>query len=232
MYKSVISDFKELQNQEKAKQLMRFFKTWKWEYWEWDEFLGIVVPEQRKIAKKYKDISIVDVLKLLHSQYHECRLTALFILRFQYEKWWEVEKEAIVDLYMNNTKYINNWDLVDSSAHYILWDYFLNREKDVLYEFAKSDDLWKKRIAIITTAGFINNDQFTDTINISEILLNDSHDLIHKAVWWMLREVGNSDRKTEEQFLDKYATKMPRTMLRYAIEKFDEEKRQYYLHLK
>jgi 3-methyladenine DNA glycosylase AlkD len=211
----------------KAKILQRFFKTGPGEYGEGDVFLGVVVPEIRKLVKKYSNPETKEIIKLLHSKIHEERLTALLIMvdKFQTEK----NKENIYNLYLKNTKYINNWDLVDLSAHKIIGEYLLNKSKLILYKLARSRNLWERRISIISTFSFIKDNKFTETLKISRILLNDKHDLIHKAVGWMLREVGKRDLKIEEEFLKKYYKKMPRTMFRYAIEKFPEKKRKQYL---
>ena len=218
-------------NDEKAKIYSRFFKTGPGEYGEDDIFIGLTVPEQRAIAKKYYDLSIKDLQKLLSSKIHEHRLTALFILMHKYEKSDEKGKEEIFNFYLKNTKHINNWDLIDLSAHKILGDYILNNQqfKKIIYKFAKSNSLWEKRIAILSTFILIKNNKFEDTLKISEVLLNDRHDLIHKAVGWMLREVGKKDQKVEEDFLKKHYKKMPRTMLRYAIERFDKKKKEFYM---
>ncbi|MEM2131084.1 MAG: DNA alkylation repair protein, partial [Candidatus Woesearchaeota archaeon] len=196
-----------------------------------DLFLGLNVPEQRKIAKKYKELSINDLQELLNSKFHEHRLIALLILIEKYNKLKkDIEKKQIIDFYLKNTKNINNWDLVDLSCHKILGDYLLDKDRTILYKLAKSSDLWEKRISIISTFAFINNKEYETTFKIAEILLNDRHDLIHKAVGWMLREIGKRiSIEKEEEFLKKYYKKMPRTMLRYAIERFDEKKRKYYL---
>ena len=216
-------------NPEKAEHFPRFFKTGKGEYGEGDLFLGITVPNCRSVAKKFKTISIQEVETLITSKYHEERLVALLILIEKYNKANEKEKKEIVDYYLSKTKHINNWDLVDLSCYKILGEYLLDKDRSILYKLAKSKDLWEKRIGIITTMAFIRKNQFEDTMAISEILVNDDHDLIHKAVGWLLREVGKRDMKVEEKFLKKYYKNMPRTMLRYAIEKFPEDKRQKYL---
>ena len=227
MLTSLEKELKIKANLEKAKILQRFFKTGPGEYGEGDVFLGIVVPEIRKLVKKYSNLKIKEIIKLLHSKIHEERLTALLIMvnKFQVEE----DKEKIYNLYLKNTKYINNWDLVDLSAGKIIGDYLLNKPKSILYKLAKSKSIWERRISIIATFNFIKNNKFTETLKISKILLNDEHDLIHKAVGWMLREIGKKDLKIEESFLRKYCKKMPRTMLRYAIEKFPEKKRKQYL---
>lgn len=215
----------------KAKILGRFFKTGKGEYGEGDVFLGLSVPQQREVAKKYPYLTLKELQKLLSSKTHEHRQTALFILTMKYKKSTDGEKKDIFDFYLKNTKNINNWDLVDLSAPNIVGDYLLELENDrsVLYKLAMSKNLWEKRIAMLSTYAFIKRGQFTDTLKISEILLNDTHDLIHKAVGWMLREVGKKNQNIEEGFLKKYHRQMPRTMLRYAIEKFSEKKRKFYL---
>ena len=209
-----------------------FHKTGKGDYAENDIFIGVTIPDIRKVANKYyKEISLKEVEELLHSDYHEERLLALVILTYKMKKAEQDEQKEIVDLYINNTQYINGWDLVDISAHYILGKYLLEHEdeKDVLYKFASSDDLWKQRISIVSTWIFIRNNKYQDTLKIAERLLNNEQDLIHKSVGWMLRELGNKDFKTEYDFLLKYYKKMPRTMLRYSIEKFDEDLRQDFL---
>ncbi|MFZ7121460.1 MAG: DNA alkylation repair protein [Eubacteriaceae bacterium] len=204
-----------------------FFKTKTGEYGEGDIFIGVSVPNQRKVAKKNLEISFAQLQSLLQSPYHEHRLTALFILVYKYKK--NTDKKEIYDFYLKNINFINNWDLVDSSCDKIMGPYLFEKDKTILYELSKSNNLWERRIAIITTFYFIKNNKFTDTIQLSKILLNDSHDLIHKAVGWMLREVGNRNLEEELSFLNKHYKQMPRTMLRYAIEKFPEELRKAYL---
>ena len=219
-----------LGNPVRAEASAWFFKTGKGQYGEGDIFLGINVPNQRKVAKKYANLSLSDLQTLMKNKIHEMRLVALFILVLKYNtSTSSAEKKKIAGFYLKNTKNVNNWDLVDSSAGYILGDYLLNRDKSILYKLAKSKNIWERRIAIITTQGFIKSNQFEDTLKIAEILLNDKHDLIHKAVGWMLREVGNRDLKAEYKFLDRHYQKMPRTMLRYAIEKFEKEKKEFYM---
>jgi len=218
-------------NPQKAKISSRFFKTGKGEYGQGDVFLGISVPNQRKVAGDFKELPLSQTAKLLQSRVHEHRLTALLILVSQFQKGEEKIKKQIFDLYLKNYKYINNWDLVDLSAPKIVGAYLLEKpeKRKVLYQLACSNNLWKKRIAMLSTYTFIKNNQFTDTLKIAEILLDDKHDLIHKAVGWMLREIGKIDQKEEELFLKKHYKTMPRTMLRYAIEKFNEKKRKSYL---
>ena len=226
----VEGELKNLANPEKARVLSGFFKTGKGDYGEGDLFLGITVPEQRKIAKKYSALPLKDIRKLLSSKIHEYRLVALLMLIRQYEKADERGEKEIFDFYLVNTRYINNWDLVDLSAPNIIGNYLLDKDRAILYKLAKSDNLWEKRIAIMATFTFIRNNQFEDTFRIAEILLYDRHDLIHKAVGWMLRETGKRNQDREETFLKKYCGEMPRTMLRYAVEKFDEQKRRFYLN--
>jgi len=222
------NDLRSFQRLEKAKILMRFFKTGKGEYGEGDEFLGLMTDETRSVAKKYFDLPLADISKLLASKLHEERVVAVMILAKRLNKADLSGKKEIYDFYFENISGINNWDLVDSSAPIIVGGYlYLSGEtREVLYKLVKSNNLWKKRIAMMATFYFIKERDFSDALKIAEILVNDSHDLIHKAVGWMLREVGNRDIGTEEKFLEKYYKQMPRTMLRYAIEKFPEEKRQ------
>jgi 3-methyladenine DNA glycosylase AlkD len=223
------SDLQALSDSSKATTLSRFFKTGPGEYGEGDKFLGVVVPQQRAVAKKYTDLSLPELQELLQSKIHEYRLTALFILIAQFKKADESGKKIIADFYLKNTKNINNWDLVDLSAPNILGNYFFDKDKAVLYRLANSADLWEKRMAILATYTFIKKGQLDDTLKIAEILLVDKHDLIHKAVGWMLRELGKQNQQLEEKFLQQHVKAMPRTMLRYAIEKFSPEKRQLYL---
>jgi len=199
------------------------------EYGEGDVFVGVTVPELRKLAKEYKTITLKEVKHLLRSPIHEERLLSLFLLIHRYSKGDEPEKKRIFELYLKNTNFINNWDLVDSSAGHIVGAFLFNKSKKPLYDLVKSDNLWERRISIISTFYFIKNNQFSDTLKISKILLPDKEALIHKAVGWMLREVGKRDISIEEPFLKKHYKNMPRTMLRYAIEKFPELKRQLYL---
>ena len=226
---NIKEELQNIQDPEKAKTLSKFFKTGKGQYGEGDIFLGIKVPDQRKTAKKYSNIPLDDIGQLLKSNIHEFRLTSLLILVLKYKKEDLNGKKEIVDFYLSHTKNINNWDLVDSSAPYILGDFLLDNDKSILYRLALSDNLWERRTAILSTFAFIKNNKFEDALNIAQILLFDKHDLIHKAVGWMLREIGKRDVKTEEEFLEKHHRKMPKTMLRYAIEKFDDDKRKFYL---
>ncbi|MFH1255585.1 MAG: DNA alkylation repair protein [bacterium] len=227
--KQLKSEFKKLADKKQAEILAGFFKTGKGQYGEGDIFLGIKVPVQRIAVKKYENLSLADLSELLNGKIHEHRLTALLILAKQYEKADSRGKKKIVDFYLKNTKNINNWDLVDLSCSHILGDYLFDKPRKILYKLAKSKNLWEKRISIISTLFFIRNNDFSDTFKIAEILLRDKHDLIHKAVGWMLRETGKRDAEILENFLRKHCKIMPRVMLRYAIEKFSEEKRKYYL---
>ncbi|MCK5233855.1 MAG: DNA alkylation repair protein [Candidatus Aenigmarchaeota archaeon] len=230
MPSNIKHDLEKLADPNQAKILSRFFKTGKGEYGAGDIFLGIKVPNQRKVAAKYKDSTLEDIQALLNSKTHEHRLTSLFILVTKYKKADNSGKKEIIEFYLKNTKNINNWDLVDSSAPYILGNYLLDKDKSILYTLAKSANIWERRIAMLSTYAFIRNNDFKDTLKIAEILLDDKHDLIHKAVGWMLREVGNRNLEKEESFLKKHHKNMPRTMFRYAIEKFDNEKRNVYLN--
>jgi 3-methyladenine DNA glycosylase AlkD len=218
-----------LADQEKASHAQRFFKTAPGEYGAGDKFLGVRVPVLRSLSKKHKNIPLPDAFSLLKSEFHEERLLALFILVLIFKKALEPDQEQIYDFYLSHTKYINNWDLVDSSAHLIVGPYLQQRDRSILSDLAKSQLLWDRRIAMLSTFHYIRQKDFGDALNIAEILLNDQEDLMHKAVGWMLREIGNRDLATEEVFLKKYYKNMPRTMLRYAIEKFEEEKRLRYL---
>ncbi|OGK62624.1 DNA alkylation repair protein [Candidatus Roizmanbacteria bacterium RIFOXYB2_FULL_38_10] len=225
----IISTLNSYANPQKAKILQRFFKTGREEYGEGDRFLGIVVPLQRKIARQYQDLTLNDVLLLLKNPIHEYRLVALLILILQYNGGDEKTKDKVVRLYLKNTKFINNWDLVDLSAPQIVGEYLKDKDKSVLYKMAKTDDLWKKRIAMLSCFTFIKNHSYKDALTVATILLSDKHDLIHKAVGWMLREIGKRNQRVEEEFLKKYYHVMPRTMLRYAIERFEDKKRQLYM---
>ena len=230
MLPQIKRDLAQLKDPNRAKNLSWFFKTGKGQYGEGDIFLGISVPEQRKVAKKHVDLSLNDLQELLNSKIHEHRFTALLILISKYRKAGESGRAEIFRFIIKNTENINNWDLVDLSAPRIVGDYLLNRERSILYRLAKSKSLWERRISILSTFAFIDNNDFEDALNISELLLRDEHDLIHKAVGWALREIGKRDQNLEERFLTKHYLHMPRTMLRYAIEKFDEKKRQKYLN--
>ncbi len=229
MYSEITKELKKLKDYKKAEKSKLFFKTGAEEYGEGDKFLGIAVPQQKKIAKLFPNTSLTDLKKLLNSQIHEYRSFALIILVNQFKKAGKEERKKFFDFYLKNISQINNWDLVDSSAPYIVGEYLKDKEKNILYKLSSSPGLWRRRIAIMATFNFIRENNFKDTLKIAEKYLKDKEDLIHKATGWMLREVGKRDLKTEEKFLKKYYKQMPRTMLRYAIEKFPENKRKKFL---
>jgi 3-methyladenine DNA glycosylase AlkD len=225
----IINELRSVGTPEKAVILQRFFKTGKGQYGEGDVFLGIVVPHTRSIAKANLRTPMEEIARLLQSKYHEARMCALFILTEQVKKAAESEKEAIFNFYIQNTSYINNWDLVDLTAPKIAGEYLLDKERTLLYRLVESANLWEQRIAIISTLAFIRKNDFSDTFALSKRLLGHKHNLMHKAVGWMLREVGKRDRKALTDFLEEYATRLPRTALRYAIEHYPEPERQYFL---
>jgi 3-methyladenine DNA glycosylase AlkD len=228
-HEQVKAELEKLSDPERAMKLQGFFKTGEGEYGEGDKFLGVRVPDQRRIAKKYRSIPLTDVLELIRSRIHEHRLTALFILTEQFNKGDEEARRRIVDLYLSNTAYVNNWDLVDSSAHKILGEWLADKSRRVLYELAGSESLWERRISIISTFAFINRGDLVDALALAGALVDDGHDLIHKASGWVLREVGKKDQSVLEEFLLEHYRKMPRTMLRYAIERLPEERRRFYM---
>ena len=223
------SKIKTLADKEVAETMQWFFKTGKGDYGEGDIFVGLKVPLQRKLAREFKDLSLAEIGELLNSSIHEERLISLIILIDKYQKTDEKGKKLIFNFYLKQRKGINNWDLVDISAPKILGRYLLEKDKGILFKFAVSKNLWERRIAIISTQEFIKNNNFKTTLQIASILIKDEHDLIHKAVGWMLREIGKKDIALEEKFLRVHYKEMPRTMLRYAIEKFPETKRKKYL---
>jgi 3-methyladenine DNA glycosylase AlkD len=220
---------KALGDTDKAAHAQGFFKTAPGQYGEGDVFLGIRVPETRKMARKCQDLTLKQATSLLHSKFHEERLLALLVLAWQFSRGDIKKQRSIFNIYLDNTRFINNWDLVDSSAHLIVGPWLENRPRKKLVQLAQSDMLWERRIAMMATFHFIRKNDFQDSLTIAEMLVHDSHDLIHKVVGWMLREIGNRDRQVEEAFLLQYYRKMPRTMLRYAIEKFPEPLRLQYL---
>ena len=227
--KQVIRRLKELGNDEMARHALRFFKTGKGEYGEGDLFLGIRVPVIRQCAKDYRDTPLDEVIEILNSPYHEVRLLALLIMVAKYAKGTEQERKTLYRVYLDHTSRINNWDLVDCSAEHVVGAYLFTRPRAPLYRLVKSRSLWERRIAVLATFHFIRRNDFEDILKLAEILLSDREDLIHKAAGWMLREVGKRDQKIEREFLDRHAHDMPRTMLRYAIEKFPEPVRQRYM---
>lgn len=207
----------------------RFFKTGPGQYGEGDIFIGIRVPVLRQIAREFKALPLTEVKTLLTSDIHEERMLALLILVNSLRRCDDAHHKAVYDFYVSHTSHINNWDLVDTSAPAIVGGYLLNRHRKPLMKWARSKNLWERRIAIIATQHFIRHDDFDDTLSISEMLLSDEEDLIHKATGWMLREVGGRDQPTLIDFLKRHHAKMPRTMLRYAIEHFPPAQRKAYL---
>ena len=229
----LIADLNKLADPIRATHSLRFFKTGPGEYGEGDKFLGLSVPEQRQIAKKYcRTISLKDTLKLLKNEHHEARFVALAILVHKFEKGTKEEQKEIYHAYLAHTAFVSNWDLVDSSAHKIVGRHLLDKPRHPLYNLARSPLLWDRRIAIISTFAFIAAGEYDDSLNLAKALLRDKEDLIHKAVGWVLREVGKRKANLLTDFLDEYAPVMPRTMLRYSLEKLSSQKRAHYLHLK
>ncbi len=227
-----ISQLKSLLQQSSKKSSEKaaiFFKTGPGQYAEHDQFIGVSVPTLRKIAKDFIGITRDEIQCLLQSKINEQRLLALIILVSQYKKTTLKHKEVIYQFYLNNLEYINNWNLVDASAHLIIGAHLQDKNRNPLLKLAKSEIMWERRISIVSTWEFIKNNDLEWTFKISTLLLNDTHDLIHKAVGWMLREAGKRDQKQLMNFLDQFSSKMPRTMLRYAIEKFSEPQRKHYL---
>ena len=216
-------------NPEKAKTLQWFFKTGKGQYAEGDRFIGVTVPKIRKIVRQFQSLALPQVVRLLTSKTHEDRLLALLILVNQFSRGDSNTRKKIVDAYLSNLGYVNNWDLVDSSAHYILGSYLYDKNRALLYKLVRSGRLWDRRIALISTLHFIKLRDFADTLKLATYVLNDPEDLMHKAAGWMLREVGKRDQHVLEDFLKTYSLRMPRIMLRYSIERFPQRKRQQYL---
>ncbi len=214
---------------EKAEHAKYFFKTGKGEYGEGDIFIGCTNPEVRKVASANKALSFAELKKLITDEIHECRLTAIVILTEQFRKAKEEKRKEIVDFYLQNTAGINNWDLVDLSAYKILGEWLVDKERDILYKLAKSENMWEQRIAMVATKALIQRNDFSDTLKLAEMFLTHKHDLMHKASGWMLREVGKKDEKTLTDFLDLHHKTMPRTMLRYSIEKLTTEQRKHYM---
>ncbi len=228
MLRNLKADLKKIATPKKAKASLWFFKTGKGEYGEGDKFIGVSVPEQRKIASKYKNLSLVDISQLLKSKIHEERSVALFILVKNFQTN-ESNRSNIFAFYLKHRKFVNNWDLVDSSADKIVGAYLIQKDKFVLNKLAVSKNIWDRRIAIVSTFYFIKNNKFEETFRISKILINDHHDLIHKAVGWMLKEVGKRDEGKLENYLKVNYKLMPRAMLRFTIEKLSDSKRKKYL---
>jgi len=229
--KQIMERLMEQSDRDIAAHSKRFFKTGKGEYGEGDRFLGIRVPVLRKFVKEFREISLEETTELLKSPFHEARLLALLILVAKYVSAnVNAEQEAVYRVYLGNTEFINNWDLVDCSAEHVVGAHLFLRDRKPIYRLVRSKSLWERRIGIISTFHFIKKKDFPDTLECARLLLNDKEDLIHKAVGWMLREVGKRDLKAEEKFLARYYKQMPRTMLRYAIERFPEKERLAYLH--
>lgn len=230
----VLSELQSIGSLEKAVHLSRFFKTGPGQYGEGDRFLGVMVPYSRAIAKANKAMPLEEVQLLLESSWHEARLCALLILvyRFKERKITEEEREQIYNFYIKNARRCNNWDLVDLSCRDIVGEYLVDKDRSILYRLADSENLWEQRIAIVATWAFIRRSDFNDTLALAERLMAHKHDLMHKAVGWMLREVGKKDRETLTNFLERNATQLPRTTLRYAIEHYPESQRQYFLKMK
>ena len=231
-YGEMRKELKELGCKKQAEIYRRFFKTGKGEYGEGDIFWGIRVPVLRKVAKNYSGLDLPEIEEFLQDPVHEVRMTALLLLIDKFSKGKETEKREIYEIYLKNIrKHINNWDLVDLSAPWIMGGFLKERKKErrKLYQLAQSPSLWERRVAMLSCLTFIRNNDFEDALGIAEKLLEDKHDLIHKAVGWMLREIGKRNGETEERFLKKHKGKIPRTALRYAIEKFPEKKRKGYL---
>jgi Predicted DNA alkylation repair enzyme len=227
--KEIQADLKKLSNPKDAEFLQRFFKTAEGQYGHGDRFRGIRVPASRQIVKKHSDAELETAVDLLASEFHEDRLVALLMMVKMYDRGDEKLRERVYKAYLSNTDRINNWDLVDSSAPYIVGRHLMERSRKPLYRLAVSRSLWERRIAVLSTFYFIKYRQFDDSIAIAEKLLDDKEDLMHKAVGWMIREVANRDGDAARKFLRRHYRKMPRTMLRYAIEKFPETERQSYL---
>ncbi len=225
MLDELLEEIQKLYSKERSEKAKRFFKTGKGEYSESDIFLGLTVPEERKIASKYAGLSISNVQKLLDSKIHEHRMIAGIVMNIKSKD----KPEEMFNLYMKNAKRFNNWDLVDMTAAEISGKFLLNKSRRILYDLAKSKNIWERRIAIVSTYTFIKNGEFGDTLKISEILFNDKEDLIHKATGWMLREVGKREIEILKDFLQTNYGKIPRTTLRYAIERFPKNEKEKFL---
>jgi len=214
---------------QKAADSLRFFKTGKGEYGEGDQFIGCTVPETRSVAKACKKIPLEEVNILLDDPYHECRFCALVILTERFKKAEEEERKEIFQFYLDNRRRVNNWDLVDISAYNIVGEWLVDKERSLLYRLAASENLWEQRIAVVSTLAFIRKHDFDDTLKLSAMFLTHRHDLMHKACGWMLREAGKRDEKVLTGFLDLHCTRMPRTMLRYAIERLSPDQKRSYM---
>ncbi len=232
MLDNILKKLDALSDPDKAAKSLRYFKTGKGDYGEGDMFIGISAPQLRALSKAHQTLPVQGCFTLLKNEIHEARMLALFILVLKFKKADPNQQTDIFQQYLQHSPFINNWDLVDCSAPHISGPYLLHRDKHILYKLATSDLLWDRRIAMLSCFSFIRDHQFDDAIKLSERLLHDKEDLMHKAVGWMLREIGKRDGAVERAFLDKYADSMPRVMLRYAIEKFNQAERQHYLSLK
>lgn len=232
-YKKVINELDKYSNKDKKNSFIKFFKTVKGEYGYGDKFLGITVPNIRKVAKQYIDLDLENISFLLKNEYHEIKLVSLIILTYKFEKYKkeknEKELKNIFNFYLKNTKYINNWDLVDLSCYKIVGRYLLDKDRSILYKLVNSKNLWERRISIVSTMMFIRNFEYKDTIKLCNILINDKQELIHKASGWMLREVGKKDKKVLINFLNRNYKKMPRIMLRYSIERLSDKEKAFYM---
>ena len=223
--KTITSELQALSNAEKREIFPRFFKAGKGEYGEGDRFLGVTVPNIRAIAKLHKDVSIEEIRKLIQSEWHEVRLCALIIMVEKSKKKDEALRKELFNLYLSQTKRINNWDLVDLSCRFIIGEYLLDKSRDILYQLAQSPLLWDNRIAIVSTYAFIRKGQLEDTYALSDLMMQHPHDLMHKAIGWMLRETGKRNPERLYDYVMSHRADMPRTMLRYAIEKFSPKER-------
>jgi 3-methyladenine DNA glycosylase AlkD len=230
--REVVRRLNKVKTKERAEAAVWYFKTGEGQYGRGDVFVGVTVPEQRKIARDFGELSFVELDKLLKNKVHECRLTALFILVGKYKGADKKTRDKIARFYLSHRRCVNNWDLVDSSASYILGENLVDKNKSVLYKLARSKNIWDRRIAIIATHSFIRHNDLDDAFAIATLLMKDKHDLIHKAVGWTLRETGKRSLKKLEKFLKLNAGQMPRTMLRYSTEKFSHAKRNFYLKSK
>ena len=220
---------KSLANSKRAEHSASYLQTKNEGYGKGDRFLGIIVPNLRKVAKQFRTLTLPELEELLQNPIHEYRLTSLFIIIDQFQHGDIEKQKRLIELYKRNLRFVNNWDLVDISAPNLFGIYLQNRSKKILYNYTKSPDLWRRRVGIMSTFGFIRQGEYKDTLAIAKILVNDEHDLIHKAVGWMLREIGKRDKEVLITFLDKHHKKMPRTMLRYSIEKFNKKERTHYM---
>lgn len=231
IYTDVKNTLLALAQPERALLVARFFKTAPGQYGEGDQFLGLSMPQQHAVVKQYRNLSPDETERLVRDPYHECRMVGLLIWVYQYRKAGSAQRTALLERYLANRTYINNWDLVDVTCPHILGRYVVQGDRFVLYDLAHEENLWSQRIAIVSTLALIRLGQFGDTFALAEMLLPHKHDLIHKAIGWMLREVGKRNSDAMEEFLHDHVRKIPRTTLRYAIERFEPSRRRYYLEL-